>query len=93
MSSLVFSDQIPFWVKIGLAKVLHAQFEINETSSKKRKKRRCSLAEEIANDLKMEAKMQMADMRWKVKLKTEAQIQLEISAGSRSKLGKQLQVF
>jgi hypothetical protein len=35
---LVFSDQIPFWVKIGFQKVLYAEYELANFSSKRLKK-------------------------------------------------------
>ena len=37
---LVFSDQIPFWVKIGFMKVLYAEFELEQMSQKRFKRER-----------------------------------------------------
>ena len=34
---LVFSDQIPFWVKIGFLKILYAEFELKEACTQKKK--------------------------------------------------------
>ena len=36
---LVYSDQIPFWVKIGFLKILYASFELDEVEKRKNRKR------------------------------------------------------
>ena len=55
---LVFSDQIPFWVKIGFMKVLYAEFELEAANLKTLKTRKKLLGLQMSQRLEVDNEME-----------------------------------